>query len=385
VSQVIFFSLIYFTMGVAIEVWRVRIGCFVPNKGCCYKENKYSYQPGLPLQKGFFMNCFIILSTLLVIGGVEMNPGPGPTLEQIKDIISSTIETSEKTLLSKISDLILDSKKETINAINEVKSDENKLNEQVVTLEKDLADAKTKISTLESNNVLLNKKVDFLENSSRKCNVIVFGLLEADGGNQPDDDFCVFANSMLGVEVDRNSIDQCYRIGKNTGKRPLFVSFNNFKEKLKIMNNVSKLKGTKISVTDDLTPTARENKKILLKCASQARANDHIVKIRNASLLIDGVEFKLETLVKPGWLRLLESHGRERSDSQSSAQSKKRLRYEKSSDGDESESDEVLDVTGSSQQGNAKPPPTEVVGGEKQKKTHAKKHRHKKVKGKSLN
>jgi hypothetical protein len=70
------------------------------------------------------------------------------------------------------------------------------------------------------------------------------------------------------------------------------------------MKNVSKLKGTNISVSNDLTKTARAKKKFVLGCASQARAAGYQVKVRNENLLIDST-LNYSQLKEQGWLSKL--------------------------------------------------------------------------------
>jgi hypothetical protein len=81
-----------------------------------------------------------------------------------------------------------------------------------------------------------------LENKLKRNNIIVFGISDIDGGNEPIDDFVLLASCKLDINIDKNSISQAYRIGKNYGKRPLLVSFINYNSKENIMKNVGKLK-----------------------------------------------------------------------------------------------------------------------------------------------
>jgi hypothetical protein len=167
---------------------------------------------------------------------------------------------------------------------------------------------------------------------------------------------------MTGTQVVR-----AYRMGQNTNKRPLFVSLINQKVKIDIMKNVSKLKGSKISISDDLTPKAREIRKLLVSCASYARSNGHDVKIRSKSLIINNVEYTYEVLRGNAWKIDIAGGSRLRSNSQSSTMSKKRSRIDNNTDGDLSESDytetEEPVIAGTSKQGNLMPPPTQQVGG----------------------
>jgi hypothetical protein len=74
---------------------------------------------------------------------------------------------------------------------------------------------------------------------------------------------------------------------------------------MEIMKNGSKLKGTNISISDDLTPTARAQKKVILKCASDARKSGHNVKVRSNAIIVNDIFVPYTELVKPNWQNIL--------------------------------------------------------------------------------
>jgi hypothetical protein len=174
-------------------------------------------------------------------------------------------------------------KNETIQAVNKVQIDVTKLTDHVAALREDLNSANKKVGELEIKNFELNQKMDELEYQIRKCNIIVLGLTEFEGGNKPMDDLQKFVKISLNVNIERNDISQVYRMGIVFGKRPLFVSFAKYGAKVDVMKNVSKLKGTSVSISDDLTKPARVKKKFIIGCSNQAKEAGHQVKIRNGS------------------------------------------------------------------------------------------------------
>jgi hypothetical protein len=114
--------------------------------------------------------------------------------------------------------------------------------------------------------------------------------------------FCKFADVHMKFVVTSDNVAYAYRIGKKIGKRPLLVCFNNLKTKIDLMKNVAKLKGTSMSISDDLTPSARTNKKLLLKSASQARSLERDVKVRADHLIVDGVKYNITDLKHANWI-----------------------------------------------------------------------------------
>jgi hypothetical protein len=336
-------------MGISIEVWRARIGSYVHNAvknrnvnntNCSFYKNNVNYNDS-PLHVGNMIFVLFVVFTLLFIGGVEVNPGP----------LDKDTQDYFVAFESRMMEFITKSKNETLKAINNVDSRVSKLTDEVTGLRTDLTSASNKITELENENKELNLKIDELENNIRKSNIIVFGLSEVEGGNEPINDFVNFSRYKLNVNIDRSDIGQAYRMGKNFGKRPLFVSFVKCGTKADVMKNVSKLKGTNISVSDDLTKTARAKRKFLLGCASQARAAGFQVKVRNENLLIDSTLLNYSQLKEQGWLSKL---------------SKERENSLKRPRKDSSQADSSFENLNENleSQGNAMPPPlTQEEGG----------------------
>jgi hypothetical protein len=65
------------------------------------------------------------------------------------------------------------------------------------------------------------------------------------------------------------------------------------------------LKGCGLSISDDLTPTARAKKKLLLKSAAQTRNLNYDVKIKNDYLLINGTRYGISVLKNSNWVNKL--------------------------------------------------------------------------------
>jgi hypothetical protein len=72
------------------------------------------------------------------------------------------------------------------------------------------------------------------------------------------------------------------------------------------MKYVGKLKGTSVSISDDLTPTTRSQKKIMLNCASDARNLGRNVKARSNFIIVDNVTVLYSELKNPNWLQSLQ-------------------------------------------------------------------------------
>jgi hypothetical protein len=299
-------------MGVSISIWRARIGCFHCSKFSKCKSKSYSkviitstgtYNSHLPV---------FVITLLLIIGCIETNPGP--TVEelimQVQTTLMGEINSSNaeglklhNTLLGEISS----SKKETLDAVNLIKSTVDNISSQISDMNKSISDSNNRISKLENENSRLVSKIDQLENNIRKNNIIVFGLEEIENSDDSDSDvFINFGCDKLEVILSPFCLSNAYRMGQKTGKRPLFVQFAHYKNKIEVMKNVGKLKGTSVSISDDLTPTARAQKKLMLKCASDARKSGRNVKVRSNFIIVDDVTVQYSELKNPNWLQSLQ-------------------------------------------------------------------------------
>lgn len=102
----------------------------------------------------------------------------------------------------------------------------------------------------------------------------------------------------MSINIQPQDIDNFYRIGKTDKKtsRPIIVRFVRFIEKQLILKNLSKLKGTGISITNDLTPEQQEVQKVLYKYCRIARSKQLTAKINKNQLVVNGEHFTIEDL-----------------------------------------------------------------------------------------
>jgi hypothetical protein len=90
------------------------------------------------------------------------------------------------------------------------------------------------------------------------------------------------------LKVHEPSILQAYRIGHKKGDlpRPILVKFGAQLEKARVMANRSMLKGQRIWLDDDLTPTQVQERKIELEKVRVAKDQGLIAYLRNGKALI---------------------------------------------------------------------------------------------------
>ncbi|CAH0547284.1 unnamed protein product [Brassicogethes aeneus] len=101
----------------------------------------------------------------------------------------------------------------------------------------------------------LEEKIDAIEQYSRRKNLRIFGVPENPVIPLKDDINNIFTT--MGTEP--KPIVECYRIGKLTNKpRAIFLKLANYEDKMEIIKNRKKLKGTKVHIKEDLTKAKME-------------------------------------------------------------------------------------------------------------------------------
>lgn len=251
-------------MNIDIDTYRARIGNFFTRnfkiKG--RKNNK---------KEGSRWATILILAVLLIIGGVEINPGP------------TMAEMDEK--LNKITDMLANHSLE--------------INKKFENFTKEWKDMKLEVDSIK--NELENVKeqvqvVKMWERSNRNHNIIIFGCEEDQ--NETKWDLCcnvldMFAREMQ-LNLGENVIDDCYRLGKRNIKRPILVKFNSILAKDAVLDRTRLLRGTRIRIDRDYDYITRMKRKELLHYLWEARKNGQRARLVFDKININGRLLDLE-------------------------------------------------------------------------------------------
>lgn len=127
----------------------------------------------------------------------------------------------------------------------------SKINESLNKIHEEFQTFIVKVSTMEC---MLHKKIDNMEQFTRRKNLRIFGLAET----QTEDVVTVatdFFKENLGITVIPSEIERCHRVGKSVENkiRCIFISFNSYNKKTEIFVNKKKLKGKRQTIKEDLT------------------------------------------------------------------------------------------------------------------------------------
>lgn len=125
----------------------------------------------------------------------------------------------------------------------------------------------TRVGELQVENEELYRKLDNFEQYSRRNCIRMFGIEESQR-EDPDDTVINVIKTKLNIDISKQDIDRCHRIGSvksNPQKkpRPLIVKFVSYRCRNMVFSNKRKLKGSNIVIREDLT----KNRMDILNCA----------------------------------------------------------------------------------------------------------------------
>ena len=154
-------------------------------------------------------------------------------------------------------DLLLDHLSERITDI---------VNSRCQALQAEVAVLQAVVKESDSHVERLNRRCDDLEQYSRRNNIRIFGVCEEEQENPVAVALEIF-NQKMGIKLKETDIDRAHRVGKksrgaesgaadrnsSSHKRPIIVRFTGYSVRNSVFNSKSKLKGTKITIREDLT------------------------------------------------------------------------------------------------------------------------------------
>ncbi|KAL3275399.1 hypothetical protein HHI36_020163 [Cryptolaemus montrouzieri] len=127
-----------------------------------------------------------------------------------------------------------------------------------------------------------------------KNNIVIFGL------NKALEEISIDSNgeslkSLVGVNVVETDIADIYPLGENTNC-PKKVEFLSYSTKNEILSRRSKLKGTNVVISNDLTHQQRKENGILGKHMKNAGTNGKQVYIKGNRLVVENKVYTIEDL-----------------------------------------------------------------------------------------
>uniref|UniRef100_A0A6B0VA22 Tick transposon n=1 Tax=Ixodes ricinus TaxID=34613 RepID=A0A6B0VA22_IXORI len=236
-----------------------------------------------------FTGCFdtFCLLVLLLSGDVELNPGP-TMQEQLAAILEN-----QKGISADISSMQAKLETHMADSNRRLEVIESRLNALTATSEK-VEQCDKNVRQLQDIVAALTEKVDDLENRGRRNNIIIHGIEESQDENTESLKGLVLTEifeNKLGLKV--TSVERIHRIGRADGRRPrpVILRLYDFNEKLNLLRNSRRLKGTRIFLSEDFSRRVQLVRKQLWDSIKGTRTSDDKVFLRYDKLFINGEAF----------------------------------------------------------------------------------------------
>lgn len=289
-------------MGIGIDTWRQRIGTFSHHGAC-----SSGVLTDLARRTRVTPRLACVIGLLLIVGGVELNPGPKQDdVSQRLDQLFKELRDTKATVLTKIDDSVkeLSARLRTCEdlvtgyctRLSNVERAQETMAMQIATLQASLnasAAPPTVTTTVPSSPLVLNDVVREIDlRAARKGNLVISGLRPS----ARDD--AVAVSDLLRKELDITAnVTHCVRLGKPTDDnhpRRLLVTLSSDADSSSAIRSAKKLRNSadahvrdSVYINADLTP---EQRKIdyNLRCELKRRrsAGEVNLIIRNGAIQI---------------------------------------------------------------------------------------------------
>lgn len=190
--------------------------------------------------------------------------------------------------------------------LNEIQRDNKEIKTDVKQIKDDISNQFiqinkliNKVDILEAENTKLKEKLVQTHKKIIKNNIIIFGIPENEEAKLF---FIDIIKVKLNVDLAENDINNIYRIGAVKGIKPRAVNLELVRniKKQEIFQNVTKFKGTGISISNDLIEEERQQQKLLYKHYKSAKDKNYQAKLIKNKLIINGEEFTYNSLKEIG-------------------------------------------------------------------------------------
>lgn len=123
-----------------------------------------------------------------------------------------------------------------------------------------------KLSTLEHENSHLKEQLDKHEQYSRRNNIRIYGISVSNNNENVDEIAVIFFSEKLKVQVSIGAIDRSHRLRSYSNKpSAIIVKFATYRTRAAVLNNKKLLKGSGITLAEDLTATRASLSKICIE------------------------------------------------------------------------------------------------------------------------
>ena len=312
-------------MGTNIQLWRARIGCFLqPVKRRNFLRTLKVFGSKFSLS----LRLVLALGVLLIMAGVEQNPGPPkktgagaptqPSVSTRQTRLTSNdtgnLSFTQRGMQSPGAESADGDSLTLFTMLTKIQGELKQLNESYTSLNTRVNELLINLNTETQNNrkandmmqkrlVSMERRVEYLESQSRRNNLIFHGFNEDSRGSVETWDECEekvlkYLRDELSLVYDGSEIERAHRLGGTGNQRPIIVKFLSYKGKERIKSKIKQMQtddGEWVNphrVSDDFAPGVREDRKELFKYMKLARGEEREAYITFNKLMIDGADFR---------------------------------------------------------------------------------------------
>lgn len=138
--------------------------------------------------------------------------------------------------------------------IKELLDSEEFMNTLLQKVNEKMSQLEQKVNTQEDKINKMEQKIDSLQQNDKLRNICVYGMEEQENENLMENVIKLFSEKINVTEIKPEYIEKCYRVGNNKEKiRPVIIRFERKYHRNLIFKNCKNLKGTRITIAEDLT------------------------------------------------------------------------------------------------------------------------------------
>lgn len=134
----------------------------------------------------------------------------------------------------------------------------------------------------------LEDRLDYQEDYNRRNNLHITGIEEQEGETWEQTAVKVKKLLESKLQLQNTDLERAHRVGlrRAHGPRPVVARFSRFSDREAVIRNVTKLRGTKIYINEDLCPASQAIKREKLPLLKQARSEGKIAYFSHTKLII---------------------------------------------------------------------------------------------------
>ncbi|UYV78723.1 hypothetical protein LAZ67_16002554 [Cordylochernes scorpioides] len=239
-----------------------------------------------------------VIAILLIIGGVELNPGP-PTKKQTTLSTVRTPETKEvmeddlKSIVIQIHTELRTLGARLESRLHNIEQKFDEWDQRLTVIE---TSQKTCLELATKNDLrikTLEDHGDMLDRKTRENNLIFYGIkgLEAENSDETLCKLVTAINEKMQIQIE-SEIMRCHRLSKKANA-PILVEIPKQTTRIALLRNSYKLRGDKIFVNKDYTLKTREQRRLLITKKKELSEKGIHSKLRDNKLFANGQKYEV--------------------------------------------------------------------------------------------